>query len=129
MFKIIKNLNGQGIAVQYATTFAIVLIVALAMSTYFKRIVQSRYSGAREYADKTLNGLFNNNSLNIVGEFRSQYEPYYQQTQMLKESGGEVVDREYPALTPGQGIHSKEYIDYKTSVQIFSNQLAPKDAD
>lgn len=123
MFKLLKSLSGQGITVQYATTFAVVLLLGLAMSAYFKRVVQSRYAGARDYAGQQIDLLFSDNSLNLTGRFVRQYEPYYQETASQKETAGTVVDRE------DGNTYSKEYQQYQTSTEVLSNQLSPRYAD
>lgn len=128
MFQTLKNFHGQGFMVQYAMTFAIVLAVVLAMMTYFKRVVQSRIAGLRDYAGDEIDAVLNDNTLNLIGNFKRQYEPYYQQTQAEKTFTGTVIDREQGGIGPGS-IHSKEYQDYRTQAKMLTNQLSPKDAD
>ena len=129
MLNTLKNFKGQGVIVQYAMTFTVVLGIIMGMSTYFKRVVQSRIKGAKDYAaSKIVKEAFSNPSLNLIGNFQSQYEPYYTQSQMVREIGGSVTARE----TGGVGvapINEREHNDYYTKVNTVSNQLAPKYED
>lgn len=128
MFKILKNFNGQGMLVQYALTFAIIVAVVTGMTVYFKRVVQSRYAGVRDYSGNQIDAVFNDLTLNLAGSFRRQYEPYYQQTAAEKFTGGAIIDRTQGGVGLG-AIQSKEYDGYHTTVKVLSNQLSPRNAD
>ena len=128
MLRLLKNLNGQGIIVQYALTFALVMAVILGMNVYLKRLVQSRVAGARDFAAQEINAVLQDTSLNLVRKFSVQYEPYYTQTHVQRTTDGAVVDRTEGGIGVGS-VHSKEYQNYQTTFEVVSNQLSPKDAD
>lgn len=128
MLQRIRNLKGQGVTVEYATTFAVVFVVITAMSVYFKRVVQSRFAVARDYVDHEISSVMQDTSLNLVGKFQAQYEPYYIQSEMEKLVRGTIIDREIGGVGVGS-IHEKEYQGYQTTLTAVSNQLSPRDAN
>lgn len=127
MFKILKNLKGQGVTVQYAMTFVLVLAIVMGMTTYFKRVVQSRYAGVCDYAQQEIGAVFDDVSLNVAGNYVARYEPYYQDTRAIREKSGAVIDRTEGGMGHA-GIQSKEYQGYQSTMQYHANYLAPKDA-
>lgn len=126
MGQLLKNQQGQGVIVQYALTFALVVAVTAAMSVYFKRVVQGRFAGARDYAGKQISDVFASGEYNLVGRFAVQYEPYYTERVTETDRSGVIVDRDIG--TGVTGIQSREYEQYQTILRVQSNQLAPKDA-
>jgi hypothetical protein len=123
----LKNCKGQGMTVQYALTFALVLAVITAMSVYFKRAVQGRFVGARDFANRMISATFRSDDhYNLFGNFALEYEPYYTERAIEIERSGTIIDRdEALGIT---GIQSREYDQYKTTIRVKQNQLAPKDA-
>jgi len=57
MFKKLKQSKGQGIAVQYALLFFMVVAVIVNMTTYIKRAMQARIYGARQYMLDQVNAV------------------------------------------------------------------------
>ena len=77
MFKKLKQSKGQGIAVQYALLFFMVVAVIVNMTTYIKRAMQARIYGARQYMLDQVNAVHSDPSGNYVGTVQPEYEPYY----------------------------------------------------
>ena len=128
MLQALKRKSAQGVTVEYAVTFAVVLAVITAMTVYFKRVVQGRIVGARDYMGNTIDKVFQDPTLNLTGNFSWQYEPYYTETEIDKIVDGTMIDREIGGV--GQAsISEKEYLDYRTRYGVTSNQLAPRYAD
>lgn len=125
MLKTLTTTRGQGPSFEYAVTFVIVVAVVMAMTTYFKRTVQAQFSKATHYAQNQISAVLNDGSLNLVGNFQAQYEPYYVRQSREMMTRGEVIDRQIGIGGPGS-IQEKEYKNYETIVQSTSNQLAPK---
>ncbi len=129
MANLLKNFKGQSVVMEYAMTFALVLAVITAMTVYFKRVVQSRYVGARDFVGREIKAVYDSGDYSLAGDFALEYEPYYTQRAIVKDVHGTVIERERGGNAYSGPTQQKEFDHYTTTMQIISNQLAPKYAD
>ncbi len=79
----LKNNHGQGVAVEYAILFFIIVAVIAGMTTYVKRALQGRVRDARQY-------MYNQVKATYVTYYGNRllpngYEPYYLDTRTDKD--------------------------------------------
>ncbi|MCR4337121.1 MAG: hypothetical protein NUV91_04870 [Candidatus Omnitrophica bacterium] len=129
MFKKLKNSQGQGVGVQYALTFFLVVATVAGMSLYVQRTLQARIRGATRMvplvvANATEIGF---ETGYLVGDISIQYEPYYLNTVATRQ----VTSRETRQLrdtgigTSGSFQHD---VDQTVSVGAVSGQASPRRA-
>ena len=102
MFHFIQNMaflnlrrrRGQGLTIEYAVLFFIVIAAITTMSVYAKRAVQSRVRGARNYMVKQVEVAYQN--LHPSANFRFEYEPYYVKTQIDKDEYTATYENQRP---------------------------------
>lgn len=81
-YKKIKNQKAQMIANEYVIVFFVVLAIIAAMSTYFRRAIQSRVRGAYKVMEYTAYARINSSTAVNASRYsgsshHAQYEPYY----------------------------------------------------
>ncbi len=81
---------------EYALTFFLVIAFAVGMATYVRRTVQARIHAGAHYVARETNSVFSDSSLNFVGNFFGQYEPYYQDSSAARERSSTYTDRVLP---------------------------------
>ena len=128
MPQLLKNIKGQSLTVEYGMVFALVVAIIMAMTTYFKRAVQAQFASARNYVQQEINGVFNDPALEVIGNFRVQYEPYYTVSAVERTFDGTIVERESGGFGAGS-FYEKEYQGYQTVSKMVSNQLSAEHAD
>ena len=121
----LKNNFGQGSAIEYAVVFFMVVAVAVGMSTYFKRSVQARVRGARNYMWAQVHGVYNQYYANRV--LPVEYEPYYTQSIAAKDERS-VQDQQQMPLPGGEGTYISGGSS-ATAMTSFSNVASPRHAD
>ena len=129
MFKLLRQNKGQGISVQYSTTFFLVVAVVASMTIYIKRGLQARIHDARNYIFMTVNEVYSNSSINIVGDLRYEYEPYYANRETIQSIDSIRKDYLFESLpTATSGVYLQE-LDQTTSVRDKSSQAPPSAAE
>lgn len=127
MFKLLRQDKGQGIIVQYALTFFLVVAVIVAMTAYVRRAVQGRIYDTRHFMFYTANEAFSDTSLNLYGNLLMAYEPYYANREFTR-----VIDRRETERTEGalgtSGIYKKEYDYDRSGLTGTSYQTSPREA-
>lgn len=99
--QVVMDKKGQGQIMELTVTFFLVVTFAMGMSVYVRRAVQAKIHGAAHYTARSVGEVYADPSLNFVGNFYSQYEPYYQHAASLRERDSEVVDRILPVGRDG----------------------------
>jgi hypothetical protein len=122
------NNKGQGLGVQYTTTFFLVTAFVVAMTVYVQRTVQGRIRDAREYMVRTVNGVYTDPSLNVRGKPYKEYEPYYVDTTVLRDSQRKETERLLQTYPAPAGIFRLD-VDDENITQIETNQASPRAAD
>jgi len=90
----LKNRRGQGVTVEYAVLFFIVIAAITAMSTYSKRAIQGRVRDARNYVVRQVEPAYANGRTN--SQFYFEYEPYYTQTTTDKNELTQTTENQTP---------------------------------
>lgn len=112
---------------EYTLTFFLVITFALGMTVYVRRVVQAKVRGTARYAMNSIGTVFADPSLNFVGNFYGQYEPYYQKSMAIRERESEIVDRMRPVGK--DGIIEKEIVHEDARSTTESYQAPPACAD
>jgi len=123
MLRHINNMRAQAVVGEYALVIFLVLGVITAMTVYFKRGIQARIHGARDYM---INDVRARTAGSYGGDLYLEYEPYYTNTDATVTRN----IRHTTSLLPGasSGIFQKT-IDESTSVEVSSETAPPRDFD
>jgi hypothetical protein len=129
MFRLLKNKNGQGIAVEYAITFFLVMAFMGAITVYFKRAINARLRDSRNYMAQTVYRMVTTHptySANAyVGGLWVEYEPYYMDQQVFSDY---QTSQTHTESAPGPtGIVQDVFNDMSRS-RSLSEQLPPRNA-
>ena len=120
MFKILKNKKGQGMVIQYAMTFFLVVAVITGMQLYFRRVIMARTADSLKYIAKEVSVSVND----VVG---AQYEPYYVETAANRDATSDQVASQLADIPSSTGISHVEYNE-QTTTHSVSAEAPPKDA-
>ncbi len=118
MFKLLKNDKGQHTIVEYAVTFFLVVAVVSAMTVYFRRVVQGRI---RDTA-RTMALIVNTAN---VGNFTYQYEPYYSQADIFRQTDS-TDTRSLVGTLPAPSEIYRTDLDERTTTQSLTEQSSPR---
>jgi len=123
MLKQLKSIHGQGLIVQYAATFFLVVGLVTAMAVLARRAVQARILGAQAYS------LAEVKRETYVGNVWAQYEPYYMNASTLRSTSQQIVKE----VVPGgrEGVLEYELPPQKNVSRFLTEkeQLSPEHAD
>lgn len=120
MFRKLRDNRGQGIIVEYALTFFLVVAVVTAMSMYFRRTVQGRVRDSIIY-------MANSVSQEYPGNVWVQYEPYYLNTDTRRQFYSEETSYLLPSFPTPSGIFEVNY-NQTTTAQSYGEQAPPRAA-
>ena len=115
------NRKGQGMAVEYAITFFLVMAVLTSMSLYVRRLLQARARDALRFMAITVNKQHSED-----GYF--QYEPYYANMESVRVERSQETMEEFGALPIGAGIIQRD-TSRRVRTSTITNQLPPAFAD
>ncbi len=117
LIRILKNNSGQGVAVEYATLFFIIVAVIAGMTTYVKRALQGRIHDARQYMYNQVNATYA--TLHTNSLLPNGYEPYYLDTRTDKNETSTTTESDEPWA--GHEGRYKSGISSVSSSSTFSN--------
>ncbi len=117
LIRILKNNHGQGVAVEYAILFFIVVAVIAGMTTYVKRALQGRIHDARQYMYNQVNATYATLYANRL--LPNGYEPYYLDTRTDKDETSITTQADEPWA--GHEGRYKSGISSVSSSSTFSN--------
>ena len=121
MLRVVKSRKGQAVIGEYAVVISMVLAVIVAMTVYFKRAVQARIHGARDYM---VNEVLTRTEGQYNGPIYSGYEPYYTQTNSVVSRTADDETRILPTGIGTSGAFEKDY-DETVSTSTQSETLPP----
>jgi hypothetical protein len=129
MLRLLKNKKGQGVAVEYAITFFLVIAFMASMTVYFKRLLNARLRDSRNYMAQTVYQTVTTHptySANAyVGGLWVEYEPYYVDQSSVR---GYQTSHIHTDSNPGSTGISQDYYDDITRTETTSEQLPPRNA-
>ncbi len=129
MFRRSKKQYAQA-GVDYVLIFFLVTAAVLAMSTYVNRAIHGRHLMVRGFMYDQVNAVFQDTTLNLYGNFVRGYDPYYLKVENERRQDSVIVDTLQAGVYGGTvPIAKKEYLNYETGADSFSNQLPPKFAN
>ena len=120
MYKRLGFNKGQ-IMGEYALTFFIVSAVIITMSVFMVRVFQARIFDARRYMVDTVK-----NAAPHVGKMKLEYEPYYTNSDSYTQRTSTGTQTLLSGVATGR-FH--QVFNETTSMESYSTQLPPKDAD
>jgi len=129
MFKSLRTIRGQGIVVQYAAVFFLVVAFVTAMSVFIRRAVQSRMLAAQDYSFKEINAVFENPDYEFAGNLWAQYEPYYLDSQVTQRSSQQVIKQITPAGRDGIMSYEMPHEENVSRFESRKDQFSPQHAD
>jgi len=112
------NRKGQGIAVEYALTFFLVVTFIVAMTAYVRRAIQARVRDSRYF----MIGMVRDSG--YTGNLYYEYEPYYGNSEATRVLDSRETRRGFGSRPQPSGIFELEH-DTTTSLMYSSNQAAP----
>ena len=118
MKKDFRNRKGQGMAVEYALTFFLVVSFVIGMSAYVRRAIQGRVRDSRDY----MIGMVRDSG--YTGNLYYEYEPYYGNSDAVRAIDSTMTRRGMGTYPQPSGIFELEY-DTSTTTRYSSNQAAP----
>lgn len=118
MKRALRNRRGQGVAVEYALTFFLVVAFIVGMSTYVRRGIQARVRDSRDYMIRMVRYS------GYEGNLYYEYEPYYGNTEATRINDSTETRRQLGSYPDTSGVFELEY-DTMIRTRSLSNQAAP----